>query len=132
MTYVGPKGVASLHKLLSEPDGATGNTDIERLSDQIDDAQAKFEVAAHTDSIAKGDKVYIVNSAVNSPREFDSETPGSLRTPRKPTYSGDRCTNTPSKCAATHDGFRPTHVQNSAEDYQKTQRTIKLIGKSSH
>ena len=32
----------------------------------------------------------------------------------------------------THDGIRPTHVQNSAEDYQKTQRTIKLIGKSSH
>jgi len=53
------KGVASLHKLLSEPDGATGNTDIERLSEQIDDAQAKFEVAAHTDSIAKGDKVYV-------------------------------------------------------------------------
>jgi tRNA A37 methylthiotransferase MiaB len=58
VSCIGPKGVASLHKLLSEPDGPTGNTDIERLSDQIDDAQAKFEVAAHTDSIAKGDKVY--------------------------------------------------------------------------
>ena len=59
MSCVGPKGVASLHKLLSAPDGITGDTDIERLSDQIDDAQAKFEVAAHTDSIAKGDKVYV-------------------------------------------------------------------------
>ena len=37
-----------------------------------------------------------MKSSVNSLREFNSETPGSLRTPRKPTYSGDRCTNTPS------------------------------------
>ena len=36
------------------------------------------------------------------------------------------------KCCTTLDGIRPTHVQNSAEDYQKTQRTIKLTGKSSH
>ena len=42
-------------------------------------------------------------------------------------------------CCTTHEGLRPTHVQNStedyqnsAEDYQKTQRTIKLIVKSSH
>ena len=39
---------------------------------------------------------HVVNSSVNSLHEFGSETPGSLRTPRKPTYSGDRCTSTPS------------------------------------
>ena len=32
----------------------------------------------------------------------------------------------------THEGIGPTHVQNSAEDYQKTQRTIKLTRRSSH
>ena len=31
----------------------------------------------------------------------------------------------------THEGIGPTHVQNSAEDYQKTQRTIKLTRGSS-
>ena len=59
MSCVGPKGVASLHELLSEPSGPTESTDIEQLSDQIDVAQAKFEAAALTDSIAKGDKVYV-------------------------------------------------------------------------
>jgi hypothetical protein len=34
-----------------------------------------------------------------------------LRTPRKPTYSGDRCTNTPSKCAATQAAQRRTDAQ---------------------
>ena len=52
---------------------------------------------------------------------------------RKPTYSGDRRTNTPS---VLHEDTRPTHgpthVRNSVEGYQKTQRTIKLTGKSSH
>ena len=52
---------------------------------------------------------------------------------RKPTYSGDRRTVTPS---VLHEDTRPTHgpthVQNSVEGYQKTQRTIKLTGKSSH
>ena len=38
----------------------------------------------------------------------------------------------PQVCCTTHEGFRPTHVQNSAEDYQKTQRTIKLTRRSSH
>ena len=74
-----------------------------------------------------------MNSSVNSLHEFGSETPGSLWTPRKPTYSGDRCTNTPS---VLHEDTRPTHgpthVRNSVEGYQKTQRTIKLTGKSSH
>ena len=46
---------------------------------------------------------------------------------------GDRCTNTPS---VLHEDTRPTHgpthVRNSVEGYQKTQRTIKLTGNSSH
>ena len=36
MSCVGPKGVASLHELLSEPSGPTESTDIEQLSDQIE------------------------------------------------------------------------------------------------
>ena len=57
---------------------------------------------------------------------------GCAREPRvsQPT----RGTGAPTRqvCCTTLDGIRPTHVQNSAEDYQKTQRTIKLTGKSSH
>ena len=57
---------------------------------------------------------------------------GCAREPRvsQPT----RGTGAPTRqvCCTTLDGIRPTHVQNSAEDYQKTQRTIKLTRRSSH
>ena len=56
MSCIGPEGVASLHKLLSQPDGPTGNTDTSDCRTRsMTLMQAKFEVAAHTDSIAKGD-----------------------------------------------------------------------------
>jgi len=52
---------------------------------------------------------------------------GSARRPARGTGAPTR-----QVCGTTHDGIRPTHVQNSAEDYQKTQRTIKLTRRSSH